>query len=619
MFATKEKKALSMDARKVLIRYMAALLLLAAFTIGSFLSLKGLMSEMRLRDVLLAEASELRSSIHKTMLALDEAARKGAGTDEQVRMEAEALQAALEHMLATMREVGADEEDWEIVQAPEVGLEASVRILVAEGLAGSNSIEEHGAMPAHTRQQAPPRLRHTGPEAAEVGQDGPHATLHAQPEDGNSGAQHDHDAHSPAMTSIDSLVEHLRANGEAAKERASNLHDALGAATLFILIAEAFIIFRPLMRRAETENARAELATTELEYLASHDALTGLLNRGQIDRILEVAVRDAASQNSQLGLVLLDLDEFKPINDSLGHAAGDAVLVAVAERVRRAVGPSGVAGRLGGDEFIVLLRGEQVEEDVEILAQRLLADLRAPLEHRGHVIHPKASIGFAVFPVAGNNVAALLSAADLAMYAAKRAGRGRISVFSEQMRAECSRARLAEHELRRAFENGEFEVHYQTIHGSAADVTGVEALIRWRHPERGLLLPSEFLEGVAKLRQMSALTYLVLSTAIRQLGAWRASGLLDAPVHINVGNDFLYDAQMREVVERALSGSAIDPYDLVFEVSKDVSLDDSKIVRAIDSLREVGIGIALDSYGLGKASLLNVEKAPIKSAIAESI
>jgi diguanylate cyclase (GGDEF)-like protein len=426
----------SAATRSVLGRYVIALLILGVLTALSFMVVQSLIAQMEASEDVVAQASELRSSIHKTMLALDRISMGDqAEARKEARFEAEGLQAGLGKLLDTFNRSEPQTEIRSIMDDPHDGLARQVHMLIERANA---AVAEHQD-PLHAPSA------HSGS-----------ASSHTEPMNhrshGGGGAPHmAHGAHrAPAMKAVDALIKKLRENAHAEQEHAAFVHNALGVSMLVILLIEAAIIFRPLLKRAETETQRADLVTSELEYLAVHDALTGLLNRGQIDRVLSVAVQEAVNTNRQLGLILLDLDGFKAVNDTLGHAAGDAVLTAVAKRVQNILCSTSIGGRLGGDEFIVILPDLQKESEAETIAMQLLSSISEPVYFEGREIIPDASIGYAMFPIAGSNVAALLSAADLAMYNAKRSGRGRISKFSEQMRAESERARLIDSEIKSA-------------------------------------------------------------------------------------------------------------------------------------------------------------------------
>ncbi|TNC48700.1 diguanylate cyclase [Rubellimicrobium rubrum] len=603
----------SMQNRRVLARYICALLVLAGLTAGSFVTMRHLIGGMKQGEVLITEAADLRSAIHKTMLALDAIAQGNPEAASRAAREAEALNSGLDRLITTMVRVGADQEDWALIQDPDTGLQASVLALVQTATAADRrGAVGPGGIPHMLESKESRGDTMTGPAISAMDQGGhvePHGTearaLATSPLPSHRSTSHA--GHSPAMASIDTLIEHLRGDRQAEQKRTSRLHDLLGVATLVILLAEAFVVFRPLMSRADREAARADVALSELEYLASHDALTGLLNRGQIDRILDIAVHEASSESRQLGLVLLDLDEFKPINDRFGHAAGDAVLVAVANRIRGLVGPTGVAGRLGGDEFIVLVRGSQVEKEVAALASRLLDELRKPFEYRGQLLHPRASIGYAVFPAAGSDVATLLSAADSAMYTAKRSGRGRVSVFSEQMRAEADRTRRLERDVREAFEGGQFDVRYDAVFDTSLGLIGVEGLPHWHHPARGSVPTDQLLAEVAAVGQTPALTDFVIFTALAQAAEWQRLHLPFGAIHVNAGEGFLRRGDACSVLQHALVSSGLDSAALVIRLGAEVLIDDPVIARAIHGLQDMGIAVGIGGFGTGSRPLLALE------------
>jgi diguanylate cyclase (GGDEF)-like protein len=580
----------SATARSVLARYIIALLILGLLTVLSFTVVQSLIARMQASEDVVAQASELRSSIHKTMLALDRISLGDlAEAREEARLEADSLQGSLSKLLNTFDRSEPDTEIRFIMEDAHYGLERQVRMLIER----ANGVD--------VRRQEPLHAPAAGSRNAIS-----HSQSLTHQHDGSQGMPHSaNDAHgAPAMKAVDALIKRLRDHAHAEQEHAALVHNALGGGMLVILLIEASIIFRPLLRRAESETRRADLVTSELEYLAAHDALTGLLNRGQVDRVLSVAVEEAANTNRQLGLILLDLDRFKAINDTLGHAAGDAVLVAVAERIQSVLCSTNIGGRLGGDEFIVILPDVQKEAEVEAIAIQLLSSISEPVFFEGAEIIPDASIGYAMFPIAGSDVAALLSAADLAMYNAKRSGRGRISKFSEQMRAESERARVIDSEIRGALPSGQFEVHYQTIHeAKSGRSNAAEALIRWRHPRRGLLTPDAFLGDLRRTGQMDALTSFVLSEVISQLSNWRRSGFDIGTVHVNVAEEFLLKSGALDEVKDLLAAHRIAPSSLVIEIPEETSLTDPTVVTAIEGFHAAGIRVAVDDFGVGTVSM----------------
>jgi diguanylate cyclase (GGDEF)-like protein len=588
----------SAATRSVLGRYVIALLILGVLTALSFMVVQSLIAQMEASEDVVAQASELRSSIHKTMLALDRISMGDqAEARKEARFEAEGLQAGLGKLLDTFNRSEPQTEIRSIMDDPHDGLARQVHMLIERANA---AVAEHQD-PLHAPSA------HSGS-----------ASSHTEPMNhrshGGGGAPHmAHGAHrAPAMKAVDALIKKLRENAHAEQEHAAFVHNALGVSMLVILLIEAAIIFRPLLKRAETETRRADLVTSELEYLAVHDALTGLLNRGQIDRVLSVAVQEAVNTNRQLGLILLDLDGFKAVNDTLGHAAGDAVLTAVAKRVQNILCSTSIGGRLGGDEFIVILPDLQKESEAETIAMQLLSSISEPVYFEGREIIPDASIGYAMFPIAGSNVAALLSAADLAMYNAKRSGRGRISKFSEQMRAESERARLIDSEIKSALPSGQFEVYYQTIHeGGSGRISATEALIRWHHPRQGVLTPDAFLGDLRRTGQMDALTSFVLGEAIRQMSNWRRAGFNIGAVHVNVAEEFLLKADALSEVKSLLAAHGIHPSSLVIEIPEETSLNNSAVVATVEGFHAAGIRVAVDDFGVGTVSMHHLCKPAI--------
>jgi diguanylate cyclase (GGDEF)-like protein len=618
--------------RVALVRYLGALAILAGITTVSFFLVRQLIDDIRSTELVVAEAADLRSEIHKTMLAIDAVeAKPSEAAVLAARSHGEILRSHTDRLLLNLASAEVGPEIWAIVRDPETGLEPSVRMLIEHAAAtrqpGTAGTGDHGSAPASSHEMPMEANRHgmtmdesAGAEAPGTAQTTGHGGMagEAMPMAGvNAHAMTDHAApaasagHNPiAMKAVDHLIESLRNGARQEQERAAFIHDLLGYGTLMILLIEAFLVFRPLLKTAENEAERADQAMHELEYLAAHDALTGLLNRGQIDRVLQVAVREAASVNQQLGLILLDLDEFKPINDQYGHAAGDKVLTHVADRIRAAVRPGDICGRLGGDEFIVVLPKLDREPEIEEVARRILNSVAEPVHFNGHELVPHASIGYAMFPIAGGNVEALMTAADLAMYDAKHKGRGRVSEFSQRMRAEAERTRIAEVDLRRAFLAREFEVHYQLIHRAAGTPTAVEALVRWRHPDRGLVGPGEFLREIRRTGRMAMLTSFVFSEALAQFSVWRAARYSLDALHVNVGKEFLGDPGAHEELMRLLTANGVEPSAVVLEITEEVRFDD-QTRRAVASLADRGLRIAVDDFGVGSISIEDVAQPAI--------
>ncbi|WP_432521140.1 putative bifunctional diguanylate cyclase/phosphodiesterase [Kineococcus sp. SYSU DK006] len=356
---------------------------------------------------------------------------------------------------------------------------------------------------------------------------------------------------------------------------------------------------------AARDEARA--AREELAHLAAHDPLTGLPVRSVFLQRLDAAVA-ALGPGAALGLLFVDLDGLKYANDTYGHLAGDELIRESARRLRAALRPTDLVARVGGDEFLVLLEGfttEQATREATAVADRVVREFAAPVSGTG--VQPSASIGVVVAtgedPLAPE---ALVSRADAAMYLAKSRGRGRSALFDPAVYAHASsRAHLVP-DLQRALSAGELELHYQPIVDiPSARVSAVEALVRWQHPERGLLAAEEFIEAAEHARLIGALGAWVLQTACRQLAQWDRELGAASPerVFVNVSVHELVDERLEEQVVRSLAQAGLAPGRLVLEVTESGFLDDPRGVAVLSRLRSLGCALAIDDFGSGYSSL----------------
>ncbi|MEQ7874518.1 EAL domain-containing protein [Sphingomonas sp. ASV193] len=353
-------------------------------------------------------------------------------------------------------------------------------------------------------------------------------------------------------------------------------------------------------RMAEQIEER-ERRITELAY---NDGLTGLANRAMFQRHVDLLL---ANNTNQLALFCLDLDHFKTVNDSLGHHAGDRLLVEIARRLREAAGSCFIA-RLGGDEFVVVqpLSGERGE--VDRLAEAMLGAVRQPIEIDGHHIVPGTSIGVAFAPVDGKDVATLMKAADLALYRAKSEGRGVCSFFERDMNERAQARRRIESDLGIAIERGEFELHFQPLFDLADQkVCAFEALIRWNHPSRGQISPVEFVPVAEDTGLIVPIGRWVIEEACRRAASWPAP----LRVAVNVSSIQFRRPGLGEQIVSALEASGLDPARLEIEITESVFLDgDEATLRQLHSLKRLGIRIALDDFGTGYSSLSYLQSFP---------
>ena len=357
-------------------------------------------------------------------------------------------------------------------------------------------------------------------------------------------------------------------------------------------------------------------AEHDLQYRAFHDGLTGLANRALLlERLQDKLDNPSTTECPSVAVLLADVDQFKLVNDSLGHAAGDELLIEVARRWERVLRPQDTVARIGGDEFVVLCVGAE-EAEARLLADRLRQAFDAPIELAGRSVAISASIGIALAPTGGGERAdALLGYADAAMYQAKSEGRGRMAVFSHGLidRAQ-SRLQLF-NDLKSAIEQDALQVQYQPVVELATGrMLGVEALCRWTHPERGSISPDEFIRAAEESGLIEALDRWVLSRACRDAAAMRSAGVLatDAYVAVNGSASHLAQPWFEVAVRTALSEAGLPPQALVLEVTESAVMRDPDAAQVVlESLRELGVEVAIDDFGTGYSSLAYLRRFPV--------
>ena len=346
-----------------------------------------------------------------------------------------------------------------------------------------------------------------------------------------------------------------------------------------------------------------------------HEPLTGLPGRPVFLHRVSQAIETANRTRGCVAVMFLDLDRFKVLNDNLGHAAGDRLLIAAATRIKEAVRADDVVARLGGDEFAILFEGLEDEDEAIRIARRIREQLAALMVLDGVEVTPVASIGIAYCRHDGRHAEGLLADADVAMYRAKKRGDGFV-VFGEEMRRQAFEQLEIEVGLRGALERDELLLHYQPIvsigESSTGDVVGVEALLRWQHPERGLIAPADFIPTAEETGLIVPIGAWVLQQACAEAAGWDSPG---APyISINLSSRQVADQKIVETVRHALDQSGLEPQRLALEITESIFLNDENgHVATLEALRELGVSIVLDDFGTGYSSLSYLTRFPIEA------
>jgi diguanylate cyclase (GGDEF)-like protein/PAS domain S-box-containing protein len=387
----------------------------------------------------------------------------------------------------------------------------------------------------------------------------------------------------------------------AIEDSTAPIHDNRGAVT------GAVMVFHDV--------SMARAMTLKMAYLAQHDILTDLPNRLLLNDRLNEAIALSSRHARKLSVLFLDLDRFKHVNDSLGHVVGDRLLQSVARRLFTCVRSSDTVSRQGGDEFVLLLWEVRHAQDAAITADKILQALREPHHVDQHELHISGSIGIATYPDDGTDAETLIEKADAAMYHAKEIGRDNYQFVDSAMNQRAIEWQSLEDGLRHAITRQELTLHYQpTIKLATGAIIGVEALIRWRHPQRGLVPPGQFIAIAEERGLIVPIGRWVLHEACRQARAWQDAGLAPMRIAINVSSAELRAPDFVSGVRSELSETGLDPEFLEFELTETVLVEDSRSVAAVlKELKDIGVLLALDNFGTGCASLSHLKRFPIDS------
>ena len=349
-------------------------------------------------------------------------------------------------------------------------------------------------------------------------------------------------------------------------------------------------------------------ARKRIEYLSEHDVLTGLPNRKRLKEFLEGRLHFMAANEAPLVMLSIDLDRFKPVNDLLGHAVGDRVLLETARRLKECVRSGDLVARMGGDEFVMIVTDIVSHPEIEALCQRLIQSIEQPMLLEGHDIHISASIGIAMAPVDALQAVELLRYSDIALYEAKASGRGTWRFYACEMNARILERRRLENDLRYGIKNGELRLHFQPRYRiSDGRMVGAEALVRWQHPDRGLVSPDTFIPIAEETGLIIALSDWVLETACSSAVHWPD----DLFVSVNLSSKEFQAEQLTGRVRAALSSSGLGPARLELELTESVMLEDADGALSImRSLKALGVRLAMDDFGTGYSSLSYLRSYP---------
>lgn len=362
-----------------------------------------------------------------------------------------------------------------------------------------------------------------------------------------------------------------------------------------------------------TDMSARKAEERHIHHLAHHDSLTGLPNRLMLNNFLERAIEEAKRDDGKIGILFLDMDHFKNINDSLGHDAGDKLLIEVARRLTEIIRGADTISRLGGDEFVVVSSGAGQMLDLVYLASRIVEKLSEPYLIDEVKLHSSPSIGISIFPTDGEDTQTLLKNADAAMYHAKAEGRGNFQFYAATMNQVAHERLVLENNLRTAVAQQQFELHYQPqIRLDTGRVIGVEALVRWRHPEQGLISPAKFIPMAEETGLIVALGEWVLRTACRQAVAWQQEGFPAMTMAVNISARQFRQEGLLETVQKALEESGLEPCWLELEITETAAMTSpDNTAQALMKLKEIGIQLAIDDFGTGHSSLSYLKLFPL--------
>ena len=408
------------------------------------------------------------------------------------------------------------------------------------------------------------------------------------------------------ITDFNTMLDEIQSRDNELREHRLKLEERVAQRTRELEIAN---------EQLELSKEQAESAASRMEYHAHHDALTGLPNRILLNDRITSELTHARRQQTNAALLFLDLDRFKIINDSLGHAVGDQLLRVISRRLNNCVREEDTVARLGGDEFLVLLPRISGSTDAGRIARKITACLEDPISCNGHELHITTSIGISIYPYDGADAETLIKHADISMYRAKELGRNKAVYYTAEMNAGPRKQLDMETSLRNAIDSNQLKVFYQPkVDISRNMIIGVEALLRWEHPTMGFISPLDFIPVAEDSSLIAPIGEWVLNTAFRQLQQWHNAGFTDLTVAVNLSSVQLSRPGFKDVVAQALEESGLDARMIELEITENVAMEniDAAII-ILEKLKSMGVSITMDDFGTGYLSPSYLRRLPIDS------
>ena len=392
-------------------------------------------------------------------------------------------------------------------------------------------------------------------------------------------------------------------------------YKALGIIISLVIAIIFSLLLNRIIREPERLRVVVKKKTEALEQLAFHDDLTGLANRRFLSGQLIQAIRNLKRHEGHIAILYLDLDDFKRINDSMGHETGDRLLQQVAQRINNTIRDNDIVARMGGDEFAVILLDLNTPDEARIIAEKIIENVRRPMHLDQREIVISASVGATLAPDDSQSIVALFRNADLAMFDSKRAGKNQFSFFNIKMQQNATRKLLLEEQLRQAIDKEEFYLAYQPIISlNSYQVEKFEVLLRWRHPQKGEQYPGSFIEVAESTGLIIPISYWVITSVCHFIDDQQQAGQKAKPVTINISARQLKDERFAERVEEIFTITGIDPRLVELEITESMLMEDIDLaIKLINSLKRIGMRILIDDFGTGYSSLAQLKKLPVNA------